>query len=797
MIHLEVKKYEVEIITIKGAIFGKLYVSSVCIAFKSEERKTGVKYRFGSTNYNRLNKRLNKKWKLGIIKQVLVKRYNLIRQAVEIYFNNSKSVFISFFDKQHLSKFIYNFKSVVKKKTDFNIEIIENPETYFAQRKFKEKWVLGQISNFEYLMELNKYSGRSFHDISQYPVFPWVIKEYGKEKIEIKDPRIYRDLRVPIAAISEEKRKKIESFGPTYQHQQHYLPKKEVFSYMLRLEPFSSLSKQFEQENKVKNEILHVLNEKWEKCMLDTNSNFELIPEFYYLPSLCANYNNYYYGIIEPHKSLSLPCIVRVDQVILPIWANNCHHFIQLNSLALESKTVTHSLDKWIDLIFGEKQQDPKSYNLFNEICDEETINKKLNQLKKTDIVEINEYGINPIRMFKEKHPSVNEAQYQKRNQYALFTNETSDEERLFALLRIHTFKQPIIFIEAYESKVIAILNTQRICRTKEEYINAPHEKSFTFEKKDIPLFPFIKFYEEATSTLICDAKKALIVLDNGNYIISCRHYDNSCKIINCSTGEVHSHLYFHKAIVTALCVVENDKYLFSASRDGVVVKWDIRNYKEHQVRPLSNTCDHNLAVVSIDASKELDLFASGSLDGTIALREISNWKFLRLLHPNLIFNKIEYVISHVRLSPRGYVVIVARAKLTEAFDIIIVQSINGEFIKQMETNDNINCLILDETGYYFLTGGRTGKISKYDIITLEAFDLLEDLDGELPGIERSLQELLSTNNSITALAMTKKESCQQLLIGTSSGEFFSYKYSPRLTGGKIFDTLQGLIVNV
>ena len=36
------------------------------------------------------------------------------------------------------------------------------------------KWLKGEISNFDYLMYLNIAAGRSFQDLTQYPVFPWV-----------------------------------------------------------------------------------------------------------------------------------------------------------------------------------------------------------------------------------------------------------------------------------------------------------------------------------------------------------------------------------------------------------------------------------------------------------------------------------------------------------------------------------------------------------------------------------------------------------------------------------------------
>ena len=39
-------------------------------------------------------------------------------------------------------------------------------------------WVGGEISNGHYLNIINIMAGRSFNDLSQYPVFPWIIQNY-------------------------------------------------------------------------------------------------------------------------------------------------------------------------------------------------------------------------------------------------------------------------------------------------------------------------------------------------------------------------------------------------------------------------------------------------------------------------------------------------------------------------------------------------------------------------------------------------------------------------------------------
>lgn len=48
---------------------------------------------------------------------------------------------------------------------------------------------------------------------------------------------------------------------------------------------------------------------------------------------------------------------VRVDDVVLPPWAENERDFVYKMRLALESDHVSQHLHEWIDLIFGYKQR--------------------------------------------------------------------------------------------------------------------------------------------------------------------------------------------------------------------------------------------------------------------------------------------------------------------------------------------------------------------------------------------------------------------------------------------------------
>jgi Beige/BEACH domain len=67
-------------------------------------------------------------------------------------------------------------------------------------------WVEGRITNFDYLLHLNILAGRSYNDITQYPVFPWVLADYTSEEIpDLSDPKNFRDLTKPVGALNPDR----------------------------------------------------------------------------------------------------------------------------------------------------------------------------------------------------------------------------------------------------------------------------------------------------------------------------------------------------------------------------------------------------------------------------------------------------------------------------------------------------------------------------------------------------------------------------------------------------------------
>ena len=66
-----------------------------------------------------------------------------------------------------------------------------------------EKWHAGEIDNYTYLLHLNDCASRSFDDLSQYPIMPWVLSDYSSDALDLNDPRRYRPLWKPVGALDE------------------------------------------------------------------------------------------------------------------------------------------------------------------------------------------------------------------------------------------------------------------------------------------------------------------------------------------------------------------------------------------------------------------------------------------------------------------------------------------------------------------------------------------------------------------------------------------------------------------
>lgn len=114
------------------------------------------------------------------------------------------------------------------------------------------------------MIKLNIISGRSFKDVNQYPIFPWIFKNYENEKFDL-DPSNFRDLSKLMGAINEERLNYLlEKQEKSYLYEICYSNKYWVNNCFARLKPFKKLKTLFNFPEDC-NQLLTSIEDSFEK----------------------------------------------------------------------------------------------------------------------------------------------------------------------------------------------------------------------------------------------------------------------------------------------------------------------------------------------------------------------------------------------------------------------------------------------------------------------------------------------------------------------------------------------------
>lgn len=157
--------------------------------------------KYGSPLSNLLSIEKEIEISLKLIREIFFRKYNQIRNnSIELFCSDGRQHFICLYSLDRAQGLVHAIFENTKSLT--NIKIIRNPQNEFEAKEYTNKWVNGEMDNFTYLMMINKYSGRSFCDTNQYPVFPWVVSDYKSQELNFSDIKTYRDLTKPIGALN-------------------------------------------------------------------------------------------------------------------------------------------------------------------------------------------------------------------------------------------------------------------------------------------------------------------------------------------------------------------------------------------------------------------------------------------------------------------------------------------------------------------------------------------------------------------------------------------------------------------
>ncbi|KAE8280592.1 WD repeat- and FYVE domain-containing protein 4 [Larimichthys crocea] len=302
-----------------------------------------------------------RRWPYEDIKEARFMRFLLEDNAIEVFMKNGLSAFLVFLNRDHVSAYKRMCSIVPALKGRGVAEVIASAKkTPVVEKAALVKWQKGEISNFEYLMHLNTIAGRTYNDLMQYPVFPWVLADYQSETLNLSNPATFRDLSKPMGAQTEKRRQMfLQRYEDVVNDEEegdmsarchyctHYSSAIIVASFLVRMEPFSHTFQTLQGGFDIPERMFFSVKKEWESASRDNMGDVrELIPEFFYLPDFLLNSNHIELGCMEDGTTLG--------DVELPPWAKgDTQEFIRVHREALESDYVSSHLHLWIDLIFG------------------------------------------------------------------------------------------------------------------------------------------------------------------------------------------------------------------------------------------------------------------------------------------------------------------------------------------------------------------------------------------------------------------------------------------------------------
>uniref|UniRef100_A0A672ZPI7 Neurobeachin n=1 Tax=Sphaeramia orbicularis TaxID=375764 RepID=A0A672ZPI7_9TELE len=720
---------------------------------------------------------LHGKWLFTEIRAVFSRRYLLQNTALEIFMANRTAVMFNFPDAATVKK-VVNSLPRVGVGTNFGLPqtrriSLATPKQLFKASNMTQRWQRREISNFEYLIFLNTISGRSFNDLNQYPVFPWVITNYDSEELDLTLPSNFRDLSKPIGALNPKRAAffsdRYESWEddqvPKFHYGTHYSTSSFTLMWLLRIEPFTTFFLNF-QGGKFDHadRTFSSVSRAWRNCQRDTSDVKELIPEFYYLPEMFVNANTYNLGVMEDGTVVS--------DVELPPWAKSPEEFVRINRLALESEFVSCQLHQWIDLIFGYKQQGPeatRALNVFYYLTYEGAVNlSSISDPMLREAVEsqIRSFGQTPCQLLIEPHPPRSSAmQYLLLQTPLMFTEQMQQD--VIMVLKFPS-NSPVTHVAAntqpgLTSPAIITVTANRLFAVNKWHGLTGHQSSTVQDQQyqlPVEIDPLIASNVGSHRRQISDlldqsiqiSSQCFIITADNRFILLCGFWDKSFRVYSTDTGKLTQIVFGHRDVVTCLARSESyiggDCYILSGSRDATLLLW-YWNGKHSSIgespgteftTPRAILTGHDCEVTCASVCAELGLVISGCKEGPCLIHSM-NGDLLRTLEgpehcmrPRLIQSSTE-----------GHCMIYYDKGLFCLF------SVNGKLLGHMEVDDSIKAMLLSRDGQYLLTGGDGGVISVWQVHNLKQLFTYPGCDA-----------------GIRAMAMSHDQRC--IITGMASG---------------------------
>ncbi|XP_054598627.1 neurobeachin isoform X5 [Nothobranchius furzeri] len=706
---------------------------------------------------------LHGKWMFSEIRAVFSRRYLLQNTALEVFMANRTSVMFNFPDQATVKKVVYCLPRVGV-GTSYGLPQARRISLATSRQLFKssnmtQRWQRREISNFEYLMFLNTISGRTYNDLNQYPVFPWVITNYDSEELDLTLPGNFRDLSKPVGALNPKRAafyaERYETWKddqtPPCHYDSHYSTTANVLHWLVRIEPFTTFflsanNNKFDHPDRTFSSIAR----SWRNCQRDTSDVKELIPEFYYLPEMFVNSNGYHLGLREDGNMIC--------DVDLPAWAKKPEDLVRINRMALESEFVSCQLHQWIDLIFGYKQRGPeavRTLNVFHHLTYEgsvslDSITDLL--LREATEAQIQSFGQTPSQLLIEPHPPRSSAMHLSP---LMFKDQMQQD--VIMVLKFPS-NSPVTHVAANTLPHLTVPAVVTVTCNRLFAVNRWHNTvglrgapGYSLEQAHhlpIEMDSLVANNTGSNKRQITDlvdqsiqiTTHCFVVTADNRYILVCGFWDKSFRVYSSETGKLTQIVFGHWDVVTCLARSESyiggDCYIVSGSRDATLLLW-YWSGRHHIIGDNPNTGDypapravltgHDQEVVCVSVCAELGLVISGAKEGPCLVHTITG-DLLRALE-----------------GPENYQCPRLITVTSEGHCIIYYErggfcnfSINGKPLAQMDVNDSTRAILLSSDGHNLVTGGDNGIVEVWQACDFRKLYMYPGCDAGIRAMDLS-----------------------------------------------------------
>ena len=732
------------------------------------------------------------------IKLILLKRYYYKSSALEIFTVTNKSYYFNFKyeeergvfldelipkleDPRQLINDLRDLKNnlnvigyimhtqVVKDKRKYTkreIEKMENEKRKAIKlSKTINDWTKWKINNFSFLMWMNFFANRSYNDISQYPVFPWILSNYDdsfkieseyieaslfnlsqdghsssgsfnnsnvgsfigedgdkkKKKKKVEEEYDYRDLKLPMGMleINEESKKRKSGFIELYNtikeskdefegtsphfYGTNYSNPIYVCNFLMRLFPFTHISIEL-QGNKMDdaNRLFLSVVKSFNNSISQKTDVRELIPEFFYLPEMFLNINDVNLGKLEDNSV--------VYNVKTPC-KNNAYSFIEIMKRVFENNKISSTISNWVDLIFGYKikgKDAENAKNIYTEPSYQENVN--LNNIEdKSAYLRYVEFGLIPTQIMAKECPKRDKKRdVKKEKELTEYNWNNMNKIKITQIKHDSSHDKLMKGQDGVRSKLLKanILTNDKIITFYEN--NTIIENKIGSSSEDICNILKLKEISGKIDRNILEklSDKIIKFCNLGTTLVMGGFYDGRIEIIyfedKVEKDRKEIYPFSEEDPILSISINEDETVMILGNSIGNIAIYNI-DVEEDKWELHKKIFNQMSPITDININNDLNLFATASLDGFVNLYTSPLCKLVRSIR--IPINKEDNgKIKYIFLSESSLPSIIVVTE-EEKECRILSYSINGKFLVNIKEDKTFNCpsKIKDLNSYEYL----------------------------------------------------------------------------------------------